>query len=500
MKKKTASDKISVQGTEVTVIHREGQDSISLADMLKAKDGDFFISDWLRNRNTEEFLGIWESVHNPGFNSGEFATIKSQAGLNSYKLSVKELVEKTNAIGLQAQAGRYGGTYAHRDIAFEFGMWISPAFKREHGLREGTRLGGEDSRNTRPYRATRLVVTTQGERSTRAQSVTLPQPKPHEPSRDSSASKSLESKGGIVGRRLSSSWNSRRFIPRTAAVCPPEREPRWYREHASSVRTEAEVIELPAPRASTTSSGKSRIICILIFCFGGAAEARSLQRGPGFSSGDFFAPCACRPPIKSLQPGSGLLTREIWAAPQRHNLHLVHLPQRPFNQWLRKPYPGIPHPLNQRRNACDYSLSLGQDQQTQTPDDLDPGSTGRSSSRQVIEKDRATMARSQRNRLGFAGEKACTGSRQLRCCIHPLHSDPSTCANGLLGFHSLNPALSLIHQFSSHGFGYHHMRTKRAHNIEPMDGRKGHQHRRICNATPNAHFGNLPSNGKLSRF
>jgi hypothetical protein len=97
--------------------------------MLKAKDGDFLISDWLRNRNTIEYLGIWESIYNPIFNYGEFAVIKSQAGLNSYKLSVKDWTEKTNAIGLKATAGRYGGTYAHPDIAFEFGMWISPQFK-----------------------------------------------------------------------------------------------------------------------------------------------------------------------------------------------------------------------------------------------------------------------------------------------------------------------------------------------------------------------------------
>jgi len=97
--------------------------------MLKAKDGDFFISDWLRNRNTVEYLGIWERIHNPNFNYGEFATIRSQAGLNSYKISVKEWVKKTNAIGLTAKAGRYGGTYAHKDIAFEFGMWISAEFK-----------------------------------------------------------------------------------------------------------------------------------------------------------------------------------------------------------------------------------------------------------------------------------------------------------------------------------------------------------------------------------
>ncbi|MDZ4152678.1 KilA-N domain-containing protein, partial [Methylicorpusculum sp.] len=102
---------------------------ISLTDMLRSKDGDFFISDWLRNRNTLEYLGIWERVHNPNFNWGEFATIKSQAGLNSYKISVKEWVAKTQAIGIQAKAGRYGGTYAHADIAFEFGMWISAEFK-----------------------------------------------------------------------------------------------------------------------------------------------------------------------------------------------------------------------------------------------------------------------------------------------------------------------------------------------------------------------------------
>jgi len=120
---------IEVKDTDVRILSIDAQDYISLTDMMKAKDGDFFISDWLRNRNTVEFLGIWESVHNPNFNYGEFAIIKSQAGLNSYKLSVKEWVAKTNAIGLMAKAGRYGGTYAHKDLAFEFGMWISPEFK-----------------------------------------------------------------------------------------------------------------------------------------------------------------------------------------------------------------------------------------------------------------------------------------------------------------------------------------------------------------------------------
>ncbi len=136
--------KINVQGKEITIILDNGKEFISLTDMLKAKDGDFFISDWLRNRNTVEYLGIWESIYNPLFNYGEFAIIKSQAGLNSYKISVKDWVEKTNAIGLQATAGRYGGTYAHPDIAFEFGMWISPHFKI-YLIKEFQRLKDEEN-------------------------------------------------------------------------------------------------------------------------------------------------------------------------------------------------------------------------------------------------------------------------------------------------------------------------------------------------------------------
>src|SRR5690554_6496240 len=121
--------KIQVEGKEITVILDKELEYISLTDMLKAKDGNFFIANWLRNRNTVEYLGIWESVYNPNFNYAEFDIIKSQAGLNSYRISVKEWVEKTNAIGLKSTTGRYGGTYAHPDIAFEFGMWISPKFK-----------------------------------------------------------------------------------------------------------------------------------------------------------------------------------------------------------------------------------------------------------------------------------------------------------------------------------------------------------------------------------
>ena len=120
---------LKVLNQKISYFKIEDEDYISITDMLKSKDGDFFVSDWLRNRNTIEFLGIWEEIHNPNFNYGEFAIIKSQAGLNSYKISVKEWVEKTNAIGIMSKAGRYGGTYAHKDIAFEFGMWISPKFK-----------------------------------------------------------------------------------------------------------------------------------------------------------------------------------------------------------------------------------------------------------------------------------------------------------------------------------------------------------------------------------
>ena len=121
--------KFTVKDTEITVVKIKDEDYLCLTDMLKAKDGDFFITDWLRNRNTLEYIGIWEKVYNPNFNYGEFAIIKSQAGLNSFKISIKEFVEKTNAISIQAKAGRYGGTYAHKDIAFEFAMWISPEFK-----------------------------------------------------------------------------------------------------------------------------------------------------------------------------------------------------------------------------------------------------------------------------------------------------------------------------------------------------------------------------------
>ena len=136
-------NQIQVLDNTITVTK---DDYISLTDMLRAKDGDFFISDWLRNRNTLEYLGIWEKIHNPDFNYGEFAIIKNKSGLNSYKISVKEWVEKTKAIGLTATAGRYGGTYAHKDIAFEFGMWISAEFKI-YLVKEFQRLKEQETKN-----------------------------------------------------------------------------------------------------------------------------------------------------------------------------------------------------------------------------------------------------------------------------------------------------------------------------------------------------------------
>ena len=121
--------KISVKDTEVSVIKVRNEDYISLTDMLKAKEGEFFFSNWLRNRNTVEFLGIWERLNNPDFNYVEFDIIKSMAGLNNFRLSAKEWMERTHAVGIISKTGRYGGTFAHKDIAFEFAMWISPEFK-----------------------------------------------------------------------------------------------------------------------------------------------------------------------------------------------------------------------------------------------------------------------------------------------------------------------------------------------------------------------------------
>jgi hypothetical protein len=121
--------KIFVKETELRMVKIHNEDYICITDMLTAKDGQFFVSDWMRNRNTLEFLGIWEMVNNSTFNYGEFAIVKMKSGLNNFKLSVKEYSNKFNGIGIVSKSGRYGGTYAHKDIALEFAMWISPEFK-----------------------------------------------------------------------------------------------------------------------------------------------------------------------------------------------------------------------------------------------------------------------------------------------------------------------------------------------------------------------------------
>lgn len=122
--------KITVKGAEVTVLSIDDKDYISLTDMVRHLDnGLALIEKWLRNKNTIEFLGIWEEMYNPDFNSPEFEGIKNEAGLNRFILSVKQWTERTASKGIIAKAGRYGGTYAHKDIAFEFASWVSPQFK-----------------------------------------------------------------------------------------------------------------------------------------------------------------------------------------------------------------------------------------------------------------------------------------------------------------------------------------------------------------------------------
>lgn len=136
--------KIVVQGSEIAVFNSEEQDYISLTDMVRdIENGSALIEKWLRNKNTIEFLGIWEQIYNPDFNSPEFEGIKNQAGLNRFVLSVKQWVTKTNSVGIIAKAGRYGGTYAHKDIAFEFASWVSPQFKI-YLIKEFQRLKDEE--------------------------------------------------------------------------------------------------------------------------------------------------------------------------------------------------------------------------------------------------------------------------------------------------------------------------------------------------------------------
>ena len=138
--------KINVEGSEISIISIDDKDYISLTDMVRnIENGLALIEKWLRNKNTIEFLGIWEEMYNPDFNSLEFEGIKNEAGLNRFVLSVKQWVEKTNSIGIVAKAGRYGGTYAHKDIAFEFASWVSPYFKL-YLIKEFERLKEEEQK------------------------------------------------------------------------------------------------------------------------------------------------------------------------------------------------------------------------------------------------------------------------------------------------------------------------------------------------------------------
>jgi len=138
--------KINVEGSEISIIAIDDKDYISLTDMVRnIENGLALIEKWLRNKNTIEFLGIWEEMYNPDFNSLEFEGIKNEAGLNRFVLLVKQWVEKTNSIGIVAKAGRYGGTYAHKDIAFEFASWVSPYFKL-YLIKEFERLKEEEQK------------------------------------------------------------------------------------------------------------------------------------------------------------------------------------------------------------------------------------------------------------------------------------------------------------------------------------------------------------------
>ena len=121
--------KIKVQNTEITVVAYNDNDYISLTDMARSQMQEHIIFRWLSLKSTLEYIGEWEMLYNPSFNCTEFGTIKNMAGSNNFVLSVNTWIERTGAIGIISKAGRYGGTYAHRDIAYHFGMWISPRFQ-----------------------------------------------------------------------------------------------------------------------------------------------------------------------------------------------------------------------------------------------------------------------------------------------------------------------------------------------------------------------------------
>lgn len=161
MSQKKKTSLITVQNTPVTIINVDQGDFISLTDMAKARTdagrAADVIKNWLRSRSTLEFLGTWELLYNPDFKVVEFDHLKSEAGLHTFTLSAKEWIQTTGAIGLYVQSGRYGGTYAHKDIAFEFGSAISPVFKL-YLLKEYQRLkDGENDRLKLEWDAKRFL-------------------------------------------------------------------------------------------------------------------------------------------------------------------------------------------------------------------------------------------------------------------------------------------------------------------------------------------------------
>ncbi|MCU0349850.1 MAG: KilA-N domain-containing protein [Flavobacterium sp.] len=141
------NNKIEVKGTEISVLKNETEDYISLTDIARYKDAehtDTIIQNWMRNRNTIELLGFWESIYNPNFKPLEFEGFRKQAGLNSFVMTPKRWIETTNAIGIISKSGRYGGTFAHKDIAFEFASWISIEFKL-YVIKEFQRLKADEN-------------------------------------------------------------------------------------------------------------------------------------------------------------------------------------------------------------------------------------------------------------------------------------------------------------------------------------------------------------------
>ncbi len=143
--KTTKPAKMTVQGVDIKVLKANEDDYICLTDMAGKFGSDVLIYNWMRNRNTVEFLGIWEQIHNPDFKGLEFETFRKEAGLNSFYLTPRKWIDATGAMGIQSRAGRGGGTYAHRDLAFEFGSWLSPEFKL-YLIKEFQRLKEDESR------------------------------------------------------------------------------------------------------------------------------------------------------------------------------------------------------------------------------------------------------------------------------------------------------------------------------------------------------------------